>query len=355
MEKLYSQPYLNQRRQQQDPLADAVIAWYFPKRKHELKSVLDIVVDNAFEPEADLPEAFHQLYHSVFKAPELAETEVIRKGQKFFSTHSSDILLLLGLLSLPYCYAAAEGSEVLIRSKRIIEEPETRLAETAQFVFDVTAPDAFSKNGRGLASILKVRLIHAAVRYYIGLSGSWPESFAPPINQEDMAGTNLSFSLIPVRGLRKLGKRISATQSMDYISYWNLIGKLLGIEPGLLPDSTRNAYLLERNIRQRQFRNSEAGERLTTSLLSHFDKVMKGTALSGTARPFVRFLMGDSVSEKVGLEVEKIDQRLFQPFAQFLKFRNLFFEKEDSYLAAYKVFLERQQELGQNISLRFKA
>ena len=95
--------------------------------------------------------------------------------------------------------------------------------------------------------------------------------------------------------------------------------------------------------------------RLTSSLLSHFDKVMKGTPFSGTARPFVRFLMGDAVSEKVGLEVERIDQRLFQPFAQFLKFRNLFFEKEDSYLAAYNTFLERQQEMGQTVSLQFRA
>ena len=355
MEKLYSQEYLDQCRQQQDPLADAVIAWYFPQRKQELKSVLDMVVDNGFEPGDDMPAAFHQLYQSVFKSPELAQEFLIMKGQKFFSAHSSDILLLLGFLSLPYCYAAAEGSEVLVRSKRIIEEPETRLAETAQFVFDVTAPDAFSVTGKGLASILKVRLMHAAVRYYITVSGTWSEAFAPPINQEDMAGTNLSFSLIPIRGLRKLGKRINANESMAYIEYWNLIGILLGIESGLLPDSTRNAYLLERNIRKRQFKKSEAGVRRTESLLTYFDKAMKGTNMSGIARPFVAYLMGDVISEKVGLDVEKTRQQFFQPFAQFLKLRNLLFEKEDSYLAAYKTFLERQETSGQKVSLQFKA
>lgn len=242
----------------------------------------------------------------------------------------------------------------MIRSKRILEEPETRLTETAQFVFDVTAPDAFSAGGKGLASILKVRLMHAAIRYYIDSSNRWSKDFAPPINQEDMAGTNLSFSLIPVRGLRKLGKRISAQESMDYINYWNHIGRLLGITAKLLPDSTRSAYLLERNIRQRQFRKSEAGVKLTASLLSYFDLMMKGTNMAGNARPFVRYLMGNVVADKVGLEVGKVDQQFFKPFTQFLKFRNLFFEKEDSYLAAYKTFLERQEETGQKVSLQFK-
>jgi len=217
MEKLYSHTCMDQFRQQQGPLADAVINEYFPSRKGALMSVLETVVGNDFEPPPEWPTSMLNLYEAVFKSSELSQEEVIARGQKFFSRHSSDILLLLGFLSLPYCYAAAEGSEVLIRSKRIIEEPETRLAETAQFVFDVTAPNAFAKDGSGLASILKVRLMHAAIRYYIQQSGSWSADFAPPINQEDMAGTHLSFSLIPARGLRKPGKPISADDRMDHI------------------------------------------------------------------------------------------------------------------------------------------
>ena len=113
---------------------------------------------------------------------------------------------LLGLLSLPYCYAAADGARVLDLSERIKNKPEHRLNETADFVWDVMAPNAFKPDGKGFTSILKVRLLHAAIRFYTGKSSKWNAAdWGLPVNQEDMAGTNLSFSLLVVRGLRKFG------------------------------------------------------------------------------------------------------------------------------------------------------
>ena len=354
METNYSYEYLEECRQQQDPLADEVIAWYMPDQKHALKAMMEQVENNDFEPAVDTPEVFRKLYEDIFKNRALGKTNIISKGQQFFDRYSSDILLLLGLLSLPYCYAAAHGAEVLIRSKRIKDEPANRLTETAQFVFDVTAPDAFGPGGKGLASLLKVRLIHASIRYYVQRGGSWPEAYGKPVNQEDMAGTNLSFSLIAVRGMRKLGIRVSAAQSLDYIRYWNVIGELLGLRPELLPGSTKEAYLLERNIRQRQFKSSPAGRELTASLVGYFEQVMKGSSMDGWARPYVHFLLGDKIAGMLGLEVDSVRKRLFKPLSGFIQLNNLVAKKEDSYLAALKQFEEQRAMTGANSKIQLR-
>lgn len=346
----YTNELLDGARQKQDELADKVISYYFPERKKELQDLLVHVEDNNYRPDPKAHETLRLLWQNVFQNPALTDKDLLRTGQAFFSKHSSDLMLLLGFLSLPYCYAAANGAEVLVRSNRIKEEPEKRLLETGEFVFDVMAPNAFASDGKALASIFKVRLMHATIRYYVGLDKSWSEEFGKPINQEDLAGTNLSFSLIPMRGLRNLGKNIVGEESLGYIRYWNLVGELLGLQPGLLPESMKAANVLERKIRKRQFRKSEAGVVLTDSLLNYFEKATQGTELEGKSKPFVHFLLGENVAKTLGLEVELVRQRLFQPIPKFIKLKNVFLSKEDSYLNSLNRFQEQKTRSQANSS-----
>lgn len=343
----YTNELLDRSRNIQDELADQVIAFYFPSHKKELANLLLEVSDNGYEPGETVADSFRNLWQHVFRNEDLTDRESLKKGQQFFSKNSSDLMLLLGFLSLPYCYAAANGAEVLIRSQRIKEEPGKRLLETAEFVFDVMAPNAFEEDGKGLASILKVRLMHATIRYYVGQDKSWSEVFGKPINQEDLAGTNLSFSLIPMRGLRNMGQHMSGEESLAYIRYWNLVGKLLGLREELLPQSMKAANVLERKIRKRQFRKSAAGTNLTNALMSYFDRATRGTELEGKSRPFVHFLLGEAVANLLGLEVDVLRQRLFQPIPKFIKLRNVFLNRPDSYFKSLNRFSEQRSDLDE--------
>lgn len=339
----YSDVVLNLFRTRQDPDADAVISAYFPRDKSLLKSHLDSLVDNG----SAIPNDAHLSLKKLFKdmrleASKFDETE-LENGQIFFSRNASDIMLLLGFMSLPYCYAAANGAEVLVRSKRILEDPASRLMDTASFVFDVTNDKAFTPKGAAMISILRVRLLHAATRWYINNSGDWDsKKFGKPINQEDMAGTNLSFSLMTVRGLRKLGKFVTPKSAFQYIDYWNKIGLLLGLAPELLPKSNRDTFALERNIRVRQFGPSESGRKLTTSLLKYYEYATKDSPLEGFSKSFMNFLLGDKVSRMIDLEVKDYDRLVFKPYKLFTSFRTFFFKSQDSYAKAFARFKENK-------------
>ena len=185
---MYSQETLDRFRLEGDALADAVVKSYFPTQKTELQSILDTLLTNASELPSTISPEFRLLYKSVFKSFSDSEAIKMTEGQKFFAKNASDIMLLLGFLSLPYCYAAAKGAEVLGRSNRIITEPAKRLLETAEFVFEITEPNAFSPEGRGFVSILKVRLIHAVIRWYINQSGNWDQEFFGVLSSASGAG-----------------------------------------------------------------------------------------------------------------------------------------------------------------------
>ena len=247
--------------------------------------------------------------------PDWADSEKMVEGSRFFIRHSDTIMSLLGLLSLPYCYAAADGAMVLYLTERLRDRPAKRLSDTADFIWDVMAPDAFNKEGKGFASCMKIRLTHSLARHYVSRSNTWPEDFGMPVNQEDMAGTNLAFSLIVVRGLRKLGMAVSYEEQQSFMHLWNVVGYLLGLDEDLIPQDGKSATLLENAIRERHFRPSLQGKALTRSLLDHVVGDSSVRLSPQEVYQIVRFLLGDEVADI--LEVPLISGAEYAP--AFLK------------------------------------
>ena len=277
------------------------------------------------------------------------DKKLSEKGSEFYVEHASAIMLCLGMLSLPYCYAAAEGAKVLSFSKRIYEQPEKRLTETAEFVFDVCSPEAFTPQGKGFISIAKVRLMHAAIRYHLFNSNKWRDELGTPVNQEDMAGTNLSFSLIAIRGLRKLGYTISAEQSQNYIRYWNMIGEMLGVHKEWLPESNQDAFILEQKIKNRNFRNSKEGEMLAINLQGYIKS--QPLPFKFPTENMMAYLLGEDICKMIGLSFDKLEVDLISNIKNLNAIRNVFptnYQKEFRKLK--KQFGERN---SQNIPFGF--
>lgn len=349
MRQHFDEHTLNTMRKAEDPLADAVIAKYFPKEKSSLQEILSKLRINEDLQNAKEDQVLRQIINQMQEDLSQANPYLL-KGKQFFNDHASDIMLLLGFLSLPYCYAAAKGAEMLVRSKRILNEPAKRLAETAHFVFDVFHQNAFKPKGNALVVILKVRLMHAATRWYIK-QGEWDaDYFGAPVNQEDMAGTNLSFSLMVIRGLRRMGKLISADEALSYIQYWNLVGKLMGLREELLPMDNKAAHLLEKNIRKRQFKQSEAGVRLTESLVSYYHQAAEGTPLEGKVDQMLVFLLGEEVCDLLGIESDPTKATLFKPYTLIMKLQNQLVKKNDSYGEAWFNYRQQSKELSPDAS-----
>jgi hypothetical protein len=233
--------------------------------------------------------------------PFWAEPRLMKTGSAFFSRHSTIIMSLLGLLSLPYCYTAANGAMVLYLSELIKKQTTKRLYDTAVFVWEVMAPDAFEKDGNAFEEILKIRIMHAAVRYYTMQSGKWDSRWGIPINQEDMAGTNLSFSLIVIRGLRMLGYNVSQADQAAFMHIWSVVGYLSGLNQDLIPENAKMAQSLDLSIKHRQFQISAHGQELTKSLTEHILKINKSKASANDILGLMRYLLGGEIANMLDI------------------------------------------------------
>ena len=307
--KFYTDELLDNKRLLGDAEADNFIKAIFSdnEEKKRLYTLLQSLRHNSQVDEFKSTYINNELFNARDRLPKWTDSRNLHAGSAFFAKHAQVILNMLGLLSLPYCYAGANGAMVLNLSDRMRNDIGKRLIETGEFVWDVMAPNAFDKDGNGFAAILKVRLMHAAVRFYTLQDDKWDAAFGFPVNQEDMAGTNLSFSLIVIRGLRKFGFHISYDEQQSFMHLWNIIGSMLGVNDELLPKDGKQAFELEEAIRLRQFRPSVQGCELTASLITYFKSVTKGGQISNNEIPqVIRYLTGDDVANILGLPNEAL-------------------------------------------------
>jgi hypothetical protein len=346
---LYSDELLDQKRLSGDRQADEFIRYIFsdPAKKQKLQQWM--AGASSAEHLKLLQDAFpgFAFIDQATELPAWAQSRLMKTGAIFYARHSEIIMSLLGLLSLPYCYNAANGARVLYLSELIRKQTTKRLYDTAFFVWEVMGPDAFSNDGNAYEEILKVRIMHAAVRYYTLQSGKWDDSWGVPINQEDMAGTNLSFSLIVIRGLRMLGYNVSQEDQAAFMHIWAVVGYLSGLDEDLIPENSKMAQQLDCTIKRRQFAVSKHGQELTASLTAHILSVNKSKATTNDILGLMRYLLGKDIANMLAIDVPELPpyKLTLIKTLNLLKSFKLQADPKQSYRTAYANFKTQNPEL----------
>ena len=326
--RFFSDEQLSTARQQTDPIADAVVAELVAQNgKEGLRAFTKFLADfDSFTIDGQ-PAFVQAFFNENAILPTWADRALMTKGAAFFRQNRTTIALVLGCYSLPYCYAGADGAQVLWLTERIRKDTFKRLEETGLFVFGVMQNGDW-ENGKNTVRILKVRLMHAAARYFTYSSGQWNDNWGRAINQEDMAGTNLAFSYIVVDGLRKLGVTSTDADEEAYLHYWCVVGFVLGVQECFLPHNLREAYRLGRAIADRSFRPSEAGQGLAAALRQVLEQNMPSPALQNVATGQMRFLLGDDIADLLALPKVSIEKRLIKATAVLPFFQKLINQAE---------------------------
>jgi len=327
----FSDTLLSQYRQQGDPPADAVLAAVADASGREgISTLMQWLADTHEFDLAQQPAAVQAFFAEHARLPDWADPARMKRGMAFFQQHAGLIGLVLGTYSLPYTYMGADGVQLLWLTERIKNDTARRLQETGEWVFGVNTPNEWSGPVKAVLRTLKVRLIHAGARWFGLQSGRWNMAWGMPVNQEDMAGTNLSFSYIVLRGLRQSGVAATEQEEEDYLHHINVIAALNGVAHELLPQNLREAYHLDRAIARRQFRASEAGKGLTSALLNAIAEVAGKASgqpdnVRNLAAAQMRFFLGDSHADALGLPAVPLEKRIVNVVRRLPIFPNTVF------------------------------
>lgn len=282
--------------------------------------------------------------------PDWADTEKITRAETLFYDYGMLSCTLLFCSSLPECYVIPDLAAVLHVAGQLEQRTEYRIRATAAMIFPVMMRGGMTTPaGAGLAQILKVRLIHATIRYLImrghptrpdlcTLVAPLPAEPAPagapsmhqalfakgwdtgaeglPCNQEELAYTLLTFSYVFLRSMRKLGLGLSSADEEAYLHAWNVMGHVLGIERDLMPASMAQAATMFAEIQARGRLDSylpDPRPALGRDLMRTMEAVIPLRLL----RPFpillTRYLCGKTTARDIGIDhrVSMLSRLLF--------------------------------------------
>lgn len=324
----WTDAFLDNMRTLGDDPADKVVQALFEQHDVEgIRGLMDTLVKNDDIPSDLLPPVIRD-YLQDTAAPLDLDKEKISRGEHLFEIHGPEILLILGFYSLPADYAAKRGIKVLSRTNELSQRPFRRVIETAQMVVDVMAEGGLEPNGRGVRSAQKVRLMHAAIRYLIlhDQASPWDHSLGVPINQEDLAGTLMSFSYIVLDGLKRLSISLSDADREAYFYTWMVIGGLMGIDPKMIPANVDEGRALTEKIYRRQIAPSEEARALTSALLTGYGNLLP-KHLQGVPASLVRFFL-----EKDSFDHRNIAEMLGVPPADWTEHVALLAVHADEFL-----------------------
>lgn len=307
--ELWSDEFLNHKRSLADQPADLLIEQLVnEKGKGEAKKVFDILIRNIDLPLSELPESVRQFIASTNSLPDWADPDKMKTAQQLFVDHGPKFLTFLYYKSLPLLYACANGAQVLEHTGRLAHKEDKhiqfsrRIAETGQFLLNVMVPGGFDNGGNAIQTIQKVRLVHAAIRNFIPREHWDAEKLGVPINQEDMAGTLMTFSVSLLDGLHQFDIPANRKEEEAYMHHWRVIGHLMGLNEDLLPDSPEEGRFLLEKVLQRQTAPSEAGVVLTKALIRFTKENLHADFFPKVPEVTMQYLIGDEKAAMLGVE-----------------------------------------------------
>ena len=365
-----SNDFLTAKRQIGDPLSDETLQKIIAEKgPGEAKKLFDLLIGQIEMPVAELPTVAQDFIAATNALPAWTDWNKVKLANDLFLDHGPKFLVFLYYRSLPILYSCANGAKVLVQAGRLTHQESDkhkifarRIAETGQFMLEVMKPGNLRPGGSGIQAIQKIRLIHAAIRAFTPKEKWDAVAFGVPINQEDLAITLLTFSVVLTDALERFGISEKEEIVEGFLHTWTAIGSLLGIEEDLLPSDVATAHALLEAILQRQSKASEEGQLLTKALLD-FSMEILPERVHNIPTLLLFHLNGKEMCERLGVQTtpgclgslvpdflkglfrisERLEDRVKEPMHDFLKmFGTLITRAMVSYFDKYE---KRQLEL----------
>jgi hypothetical protein len=253
-----------------DLLADALVAEMRSLPAGEGRRLFEQAVEHGLAAVEHPPPALAAFFNAVEPVPvwvdrdrlELAARAMTRTGVLGVYGPLPDIALIGG-------YLASKADKVLVRAGDLDRKAPGRLAETANWMVEVTSPGALDRFADGFKAILRVRLTHAHIRAAMSAREDWDrEAWDDPVNQIHTVGTLILFSVGMTAGLQTLGFRFTRNEREAIFHFWRYVGHLMGVHPDLLPVTEADTWRIVWLEAATEFLPDEDSHRLAQAMLA---------------------------------------------------------------------------------------
>lgn len=254
---------------QGDPPMDRLLDWMADYGMRPGRELFRRAVDRGIDNVPDAPAPLHTFFEGVERRPDWVDDILLRRGAR--ASHRTGLTGMRALrdLALMTGYQASAINKTLIATGTLSRGPQRRLAETTKWWLDCTATGGMDRFADGWRNTLHVRLIHGLIRRRVAQQPDWrPGDWGLPVNQTDMAATQLGFSVVFLLGARVLGIPLSRRDGEAVMHLWRYIGWLMGVDEHWLPATEAEGRRLLYHILLSQAPPDESSRLLGRALMN---------------------------------------------------------------------------------------
>lgn len=223
-----------------DPVADAFVEWSAAQPPGHGRALFERVVERGLAAVPEAPECLARWFEPLETEPEWLDRDALRLGCRTAWRTSTGGGTILSATALMGGYRSSAVVKPLAMTGALERMVVRRIAETARFVLDVAESETMARFSTGFQSACRVRLMHATVRRSLLRRKDWDTSaWGIPINQTDMAGTQLEFSVVYLLGCMALGYRFTREEREAVMHLWRYVGVVMGVDDALMAHDFR--------------------------------------------------------------------------------------------------------------------
>ncbi len=292
-----------------DPGMDSMINWMYEFGPQEARKLYQQALDHGIETIPNAPEPLRQFFESVDQDPAWLDRDLVEEGAHFIHSCGVECMYIMRDLALMGGYLFSGFNQSLVMTGALNKGASRRVAETAKWWLNCTEFKGLERFGPGYKSTLQVRLVHGLVRRSLQGRKEWDlDQWGVPLSQVDMVATYLSFSVIMLNGLRKLGIPVTPRESRAVTHLWGYACWLMGVEERWICLKEKEAIVLLNHTVMTQSRpdwtSKELGKALSLEPLER-----SYNSLSKLRRNFAyqqhlsisQYFLGTKNMEKLGL------------------------------------------------------
>jgi endo-cleaving rubber dioxygenase len=272
-----SDAVLDQMRGIGDPAADRVVASLMTRGQlPAVNKLLRQWVYNDQPLPSGLPGDLVSFINTARQLPSWADLSKITAAAQFGKANMTYLSLAYSMGVSTAAFTFPILASVFDPNVGINLDFQKRLLGSLKLISGVYDPDAFGPHGQIIPDLVKVRLMHAAVRDYLDASKWDMAKWGVAISQEAMLVETLLFGVYALNLMQGFGVQIPADIAADFLHTWRVEGTMLGVPAGALPADLPTANALFFQLEDRDQWASPQGRYLLNTFIDQASKYMSG-------------------------------------------------------------------------------
>ncbi len=228
-----------------DPLADAAVEALSSLSTGKSAMLVTAFMDDVEEKDSlGAPPELYAFFEEARTPPDWLDPADLLPAVKMF--HRNGKLVLAAMVAA----ALVEGFSSLIAESffitgRLRDRGVRRLQQNNRHMVELFFPFGMEHYGDGWKLSVRIRLIHAQVRYLLANSEDWDqEELGIPISSAHMGFAATAFSARLLKHLRSLGASFNEEEAASYMTVWRYSLHLMGTPASILYADEEHALKL---------------------------------------------------------------------------------------------------------------